>query len=142
MKGNENMSYTKTLWEDGNIITSEKLNKMEQGIYDASSDGIFYIEIEIGYDSVNGVETRTLTSNVTGQQILDAINNGMIVAEKITGGERDGFVAMGISYFTWYAEEQGYIFNFIGNMSTTLYASSLSENLTILSDDHQSSEYN
>lgn len=30
------MSYTKTTWETGDVITAEKLNKMEDGIESAA----------------------------------------------------------------------------------------------------------
>ena len=30
------MSYVKTTWQTGDIVTADKLNKMEQGIHDAS----------------------------------------------------------------------------------------------------------
>lgn len=30
------MAYNKTEWVNGDIITAEKLNKIEQGIYDAN----------------------------------------------------------------------------------------------------------
>lgn len=33
------MPYTKTTWQDGDIITTEKLNKIENGIEQASSGG-------------------------------------------------------------------------------------------------------
>lgn len=33
------MSYTPTEWDSGDIITAEKLNKIEQGISEASSSG-------------------------------------------------------------------------------------------------------
>ena len=126
------MAYTKTTWAAGDTVTSTKLNKMEQGIYDASnSGGVFYIEIEMEYDSVNDVDIMTLTNNVTGQQILDAINNGIIVAEKISL-EEGSIVGIGISFLkTYTAAEGGHYFEFSGTIAVDLSASSLSENLTI-----------
>lgn len=34
------MSYTKTTWQDGDIITTERLNKIESGIEQANSGSI------------------------------------------------------------------------------------------------------
>ena len=33
------MSYTPTEWKSGDVITSEKLNNLEQGVADASGGG-------------------------------------------------------------------------------------------------------
>ena len=33
------MSYTKTNWKDGDVISAEKMNKIEQGIEDAGASG-------------------------------------------------------------------------------------------------------
>lgn len=33
------MAYTKTNWKDGDVISAEKMNKIEQGIEDAGASG-------------------------------------------------------------------------------------------------------
>lgn len=68
------MSYTPTDWKSGDTITSEKLNKMEQGIADAggtSGGGVLYV----GITDVDGVDTLTKT----WQEIWDACENGCFV---------------------------------------------------------------
>lgn len=48
------MAYTPTVWETGDTITAEKLNKAEQGI---ASAGSVAIKIPIIYDEENSVYT-------------------------------------------------------------------------------------
>lgn len=53
------MSYTPTVWESGDTITATRLNKIEQGIQDASTSGgggAFYVDIEYVEDE-NGEDT-------------------------------------------------------------------------------------
>lgn len=38
------MSYVKTTWQTGDIVTAEKLNKMEQGIHDASESYPLFVD--------------------------------------------------------------------------------------------------
>ena len=124
------MAYTKTTWQNGDIITSNKLNKMEQGIYNIFSKNIFYIYAEFNIVT----QTLTLIDNVTGQQIIDAINNNKIVILKEFEKFEDTVGNISLYYFNGYKyhiEQEIYYFIF-GNV--TFQASSLSENLTIPDD--------
>ncbi len=49
----DKMSYTKTTWENGDIITATKLNKIETGIYDNSlgSGGALIINETVSNDT-------------------------------------------------------------------------------------------
>ena len=58
------MAYTKNTWADGDIVTSEKLNHMEDGI--ANADGIMVI---------NDTDD---TFDKTWQEIYDAIGAGTL----------------------------------------------------------------
>ena len=40
------MSYTPTVWKRGDIVSSEKLNKLEQGVADATSETIIVEETD------------------------------------------------------------------------------------------------
>ena len=55
------MSYTKTNWETGDIITAEKLNHMEDGIADG---GVLFINIDSN--------DNNYVMDKTWQQIYDA----------------------------------------------------------------------
>ena len=121
------MAYIKTFWENGDIITSNKLNKMEQGIYNIfSNKNIFCIHVEFNIVT----RTSTLIDNVTGQQIIDAINNNKIVILKMFEKFEDTVGNISLHYFNGYQYqiEQG-IYHFIFG-DVTFQALSLSENLT------------
>lgn len=63
------MSYTPTDWKNGDIITEERLDHMEQGIADANSGG--------GVLTVHDIEG---TLDKTWQEIHDALLSGGAVA--------------------------------------------------------------
>jgi len=82
------MSYTKTTWEDGDIITATKLNKIETGIYDNSLG--FGGAIIINETSSN----NTYTLDKRWQEIHDAIEDGYVPILKNTGGVFYGFCSI------------------------------------------------
>lgn len=59
------MSYTPTTWKSGDIVTSEKLNKIEQGIANATTAPLFVEGTDVG-DSREEL-------NKTWQEIYDAL---------------------------------------------------------------------
>lgn len=69
------MTYTPTDWQTGDIITAEKMNKMESGIANA---GVFYITATWD-DNANGY-----VLDKTAAQIEAAYANGQLCV--ITGG--------------------------------------------------------
>ena len=71
------MSYTKTNWQTGDIVTSAKLNKMETGIEDADSS-VFYVTVELA-DPSTPIHRNTPTEAVsdrTTDEILEAYQSG------------------------------------------------------------------
>lgn len=56
------MPYTPTVWQSGDIVTSEKLNKLEQGVADATSEQIIdsWLEENISQETGYALD-RTLT---------------------------------------------------------------------------------
>ena len=61
------MSYTKTTWAKGDVITATKLNNMENGIANATPFIIEYV-----------IEGSTITLQSTWQEIWDKVSNGSI----------------------------------------------------------------
>ena len=59
------MSYIKTMWSDGDVITAEKLNKLENGM--AQTGSVLIVHINEG------------TLDKTWQEIYDAMNIESIV---------------------------------------------------------------
>ena len=64
------MSYTPTEWKSGDVITSEKLNNLEQGVADASGGGGGALVIDL---EVTG---SAMTLNKTWQEIFNTISGG------------------------------------------------------------------
>ena len=72
------MAYTKTTWVDGDLITAEKLNHIEDGI--ANSQVIFHATVR------NDVTTSSYTvenTDMTLAELSDAFDNGTLVGAKV-----------------------------------------------------------
>ena len=70
------MSYTPTEWKSGDVVTSAKLNKLEQGVADAG--GGLIVNVSLTYDETSD---SVVVSNVeeTIDEILAAIAEGQSV---------------------------------------------------------------
>lgn len=64
------MAYESTNWKDGDLVTSAKLNKIEQGIADATSSPYFIISDDINDE---------WKANKTWKEAMDAFNAGKIL---------------------------------------------------------------
>lgn len=69
------MAYTKTTWQTGDVVTSEKLNKIENGI--TNSEQILWVPVHI--DESTGAPHMDMTSS----EVLDAVQNGKLPLMKI-----------------------------------------------------------
>lgn len=67
------MSYTPTNWQTGDIITAEKLNKLENGVAGGGSD-VFEVNFTVEVNWETEPESYIATSNKTYAEI-DAANN-------------------------------------------------------------------
>ena len=67
------MAYTKNTWADGDIVTSENLNHMEEGI--ANAGGVMVVG---GVTFIGALPTGTLDK--TWQEIYNALAAGVSVA--------------------------------------------------------------
>lgn len=68
------MEYTPTEWKNGDVITAEKLNKLEQGIANSNSGMLEVIMTAKGASDEEGFQL-----NKTWQEIYDAFPNVYIV---------------------------------------------------------------
>lgn len=66
------MSYEPTVWKDGDLVTSAKLNKMEQGIA-AGGSSVFIVNAE--YNE----ETDKTVLNKTAEEIIEAFYHGIVL---------------------------------------------------------------
>lgn len=79
------MAYTPTEWQSGDIVTSEKLNKIENGIASAGGGGVFIITIS--QEKVVNPEDETdwyyvYHSDKTQAEIEAAYNGGAMIVAK------------------------------------------------------------
>lgn len=66
--------YTKTVWKNGDVITSAKLNKIETGIFNISAD---VNAINVIVTSLNESVNTTNTSITEANAKLDALSNSL-----------------------------------------------------------------
>ena len=94
------MSYTPTVWASGDIVTSTKLNKLENGVASAGGGG--------GVLIVNVDENYTLDK--TWQEIYDAFSSGTNVIMSYTNtSDGGGFTVT--EYGTTSVQEVGFSSN-------------------------------
>ena len=78
------MSYDKNTWQTGDVVTSEKLNHMEQGIESASGGGVFVVSASL--DS----EVGGYILSETWQTIYNAMDSGQVVFIKMDAAAHSG----------------------------------------------------
>lgn len=121
------MSYDKTIWENGDVITSEKLNKIEQGIEDGnaqlpntgnsdngkvlgvangmwgktslpvSSKGILYVDYTLTSKNGSQTEFNAQSENVYWGDVIEAYEAGRPVYARVTLS--DGTYLIPLSHF-------------------------------------------
>ena len=69
------MAYTKTNWKDGDVISAEKMNKIEQGIEDAGasggSDNVFMLDENTTYaDAINAITSGKAVLSSSGLIVM------------------------------------------------------------------------
>lgn len=84
------MSYVKTNWANGDTITADKLNHIEQGVYDASSGGSSGggpLDVAFAVDMTQDTPTVSTTSETAAySDVTAAIASGRDVRAKIELG--------------------------------------------------------
>lgn len=70
------MAYTKQTWVTGDVVTAEKLNHIENGIFNTA--GVLYIPVTVTETSTPGGETSTFTfsSDYSYDDITEAVAAG------------------------------------------------------------------
>ena len=102
------MSYTKTTWSDGDVITAEKLNNIENGVESASSGSILVVHV------VNGVLDKTW------QEICDSFINMIPVYcyESFEDGNDFGYMLSSVQLVS-FENNTYYVFAYGGIEYTT-----------------------
>ena len=92
------MSYTKTTWQDGDVITADRLNNMENGIANAAPMVI-----------VNGTYNNgEIILDKTWQEIYDAINNKIpvYICYNYNNSDDDYGIFMGEVMSVYYSDNE------------------------------------
>ena len=92
------MSYTPTEWETGNVVTAQKLNKLENGLASVASDAddlkSYLSDIENGGVHVFGAsQIKNGTFNSSGGDVANAGRLRVIGYIKINAGDKINFTA-------------------------------------------------
>lgn len=91
------MSYTPTEWSNGDVITAEKLNKLENGVADCgeSSSELLMVHITqtIEYDSEMEQDVIIYEYDKTGAEILEALQShkSVIFHETFSGSHTESW---------------------------------------------------
>lgn len=111
------MSYEPTTWKSGDIVTSAKLNKLEQGV--ANAGGCLVVNVNVEGDPQSGA---TYTLDKTWQEIYDTVTSGTPVFLFLTSVENYAytFAVEGVTYdgIAHYSVTSGFESLFEGNFST------------------------
>ena len=75
------MSYVKNTWTEGDVITADKLNNIEEGV--SQSNSVY--EIELTEEEIEQMESATLVKNITEEDYLK-IRNSNVITFKVSGG--------------------------------------------------------
>lgn len=114
------MTYTKTVWQDGDIITAQKMNNIENGIEGAGS--IMYVDITSTYDE--STSTTTYSATKTYNEIKEALDNGTyVMARTFLSAALINYMPL-VNSYTYYDEEAHYEFantDFTGNIHDGYY---------------------
>lgn len=108
------MAYIPTEWKCGDVVSAEKLNKLEEGLAECCSGGgseplIFTANIKFGVPCTGGAQD-IYTYNLSWQEIYDALVSHRLVLETyINADESKDYAAVGLSMVTQaYHNNEGY----------------------------------
>lgn len=107
------MAYEPTNWKSGDVVTSAKLNKLEQGV--ANAGGL-----------IVGMDTTNMTLDKTYREIADAVPTGIVLLPVETA-EDDYAISILAEHGTWvdgaHAGEKYVMFvNIAENVTVIAYA--------------------
>lgn len=78
------MAYTKNVWNDSDLITAEKLNKMEKGIEDAQNPAAYTLPAA-SKTTLGGVKQAALVAEAAGENVTKAEFKALLDALKAAG---------------------------------------------------------
>ena len=105
------MAYEKTNWKSGDTVTSEKLNKLENGV---ANNDLFIVNFVCEGLLVSEETIGQATSDKTIEQIIDAYEDGKRVIGMVRISESDEFfmtMLLNLITIQSFNGEKGAIFN-------------------------------
>lgn len=78
------MAYTKNTWSDNDLITADKLNKMEKGIEDAQNPTAYTLPAA-SKTTLGGVKQAALVAEAAGENVTKAEFKALLDALKAAG---------------------------------------------------------
>ena len=91
------MAYEKTTWSTGDVVTAEKLNKMEDGIAGASAGGVFIVHSQV-FNEGTYILDKTYT------EIAEAMESSTVLV-KHSGGQMGASQVQGIVLSSYQSSE-------------------------------------
>ena len=88
------MAYEPTIWKKGDVVTSEKLNNLEDGVAAANKFSVGVIDIGIVVDGETG--DSTIIIDETYEELLAAYSSGTKIIGAITSPYEDLLAPMKI----------------------------------------------
>lgn len=119
------MSYTPTEWKTGDIVSSQRLNKLEEGVKDAYEVMVINGTVSIS-DRTNVVTDATMEK--TAEEIYNAAEAGMLLVFAYTTDVTTKNMAI-IDSVSKNADDDSYSVN-VKALDIALYAANGSENPT------------
>lgn len=93
------MAYEPTIWEDGDVITADKINKLEQGLAEASAE------------SGSAGKTYKVLISYTGNSVFSGRWTVTLGGSAVVNGERtftDAIVPLTMTCISSYTEQSSY----------------------------------
>ena len=97
------MSYSPTNWKNGDIVTAEKLNNLENGVQEALAGGVLFVPCNLDL----GMK-YTLTATKTAGEIYTAAQNGALIVFSYTA---EASIVYLLPIEVTFADDAGYVFN-------------------------------
>lgn len=74
------MSYEPTVWQTGDVVTAEKMNKLEQGVANSGGGGFLLVHVLVSVSSA--------TMDKTWNEINEALDNGIPAFAQTIDGDK------------------------------------------------------
>lgn len=114
-------NHTTTTWNNGDLITADKLNNLEN----ATKNGLDTLVLDIVIDPANGSTRNILNkdifiTNATTQDIINAFNNGtniiILVKAENSLGKQFTYIKMTLTGYAWNnSGKYNFMFSFVGD---------------------------